>query len=382
MTASLRDLSPVSDLSCSFGLGVATAANALARDVQRRTGHLPPFDVAAAALREPQPWHGGSIGGAGEAAPHLDALAAAIRREVQRVFGDAAQQVARLRTCAARYALDAGARLVALFSSHADEADFALVFGRTAEGITLFLVEQGTPGFEVIRQCDTMGGDRPSELLFVNCRVPAANVLGEPGKAFDLAACAADRFAAGAATPPAGPHPAMAPVTPPLPAVPASEPAGDRSPHDLGFTAVLPVAPCQALAVLADVARWQAHMPDVRAVEVVASGEGWRTSDWTVAYLGKEVRWRQRDEVDPVHMTIRSRQVAGTMLRRFDIDCKLLPVHGQTHVQLSIRLEVARFPGLILPAIREVIRRNYDGLIAGIAAALGPASAGSPPAAT
>jgi hypothetical protein len=94
MAASLRDLSPVFDLCCSFGLGVATAANALARDVQRRTGHLPPFDAAAEALREPQPWHSGAIGGADEAAPHLDALAAAIRREAPRVFGDAAQQVA------------------------------------------------------------------------------------------------------------------------------------------------------------------------------------------------------------------------------------------------------------------------------------------------
>ncbi len=74
-----------------------------------------------------------------------------------------------------------------LFSSHADEADFALVFGRTAEGITLFLVEHGTPGFRVTRQFDTMGGDRPSELIFEDCRVPAANILGIPGKAFDLA---------------------------------------------------------------------------------------------------------------------------------------------------------------------------------------------------
>ena len=96
MTASLRDLSPVFDLCCSFGLGVATAANALARDVQRRTGHLPPFDLSAAALREPQLWQGGSVGGPDEAAPHLDALAAAIRREIHRVFGDAAQQVAAL----------------------------------------------------------------------------------------------------------------------------------------------------------------------------------------------------------------------------------------------------------------------------------------------
>lgn len=96
LVASLRDLSPVFDLCCSLGLGVATAANALARDVQRRTGHLPPFDLSADALREPQPWQGGSVGGGGEAVPHLDALGAAIRREVQRVFGDSAQQVAAL----------------------------------------------------------------------------------------------------------------------------------------------------------------------------------------------------------------------------------------------------------------------------------------------
>jgi hypothetical protein len=94
MAASLRDLSPVFDLCCSLGLGVATAANALGRDVQRRTGHLPPFGVAEAALRAPQPWQGGTVGGLEDASPYLDALAAAIRREVQRVFGDAAQQVA------------------------------------------------------------------------------------------------------------------------------------------------------------------------------------------------------------------------------------------------------------------------------------------------
>lgn len=136
---------------------------------------------------------------------------------------------------------------------------------------------------------------------------------------------------------------------------------------------MLAVPPRQVLDVLADATRWRAHMPDVRSVEMVASGEGWRISEWTVTDLGQEVRWQQRDEVKLVHMTMRSRQVAGTVLHRLDI---VLPVHGHTDVQLSIRLEVARFPGLILPVVREVIRRNYDGLIAGIAAALGPASAG------
>jgi acyl-CoA dehydrogenase len=80
-----------------------------------------------------------------------------------------------------------------IFTSHADEADYALVFGVTPEhdghprGITLFLVEAGTPGFRVVRQIDSMGGDRPSELVFEDCRVPAANVVGEVGRAFQLA---------------------------------------------------------------------------------------------------------------------------------------------------------------------------------------------------
>ncbi len=80
-----------------------------------------------------------------------------------------------------------------IFTSHADEADYALVFGVTpahadhSAGITLFLVDHGTPGFEIVRQLDTMGGDRPSELRFENCRVPADRVLGEVGNAFTMA---------------------------------------------------------------------------------------------------------------------------------------------------------------------------------------------------
>lgn len=81
-----------------------------------------------------------------------------------------------------------------IFTSHADEADYALVFCRTpghdgpnGRGITLFLVDLDTPGLRVLRQIDTMGGDRPSEILLEGCRVPAANILGEPGQAFALA---------------------------------------------------------------------------------------------------------------------------------------------------------------------------------------------------
>jgi acyl-CoA dehydrogenase len=79
-----------------------------------------------------------------------------------------------------------------IFTSHADEADFALVFGvvppgETAGGITLFIVDMDSPGLRLLRRIETMGGDRPSELVFEGCRVPAANVVGTPGQAFALA---------------------------------------------------------------------------------------------------------------------------------------------------------------------------------------------------
>lgn len=99
LTVSLRDVSPVMVLCCSFGLGLATAARDLSAAAQHRTGHLPPFGLAIVALREPQPWAGGVIGGDDPlcgATPYLEDLAAGILREVQRLFGDQAEQVAAL----------------------------------------------------------------------------------------------------------------------------------------------------------------------------------------------------------------------------------------------------------------------------------------------
>lgn len=114
---------------------------------------------------------------------------------------------------------------------------------------------------------------------------------------------------------------------------------------------------------------WRAHLPNLRSVEVVATGEGWRVTEWTAAYLGAEVSWRQRDEIDPDRLALRSRLTSGTVLRRLDIDGQLRPVEGRTEVRLSIAVEVGRFPGLILPAVREVIRRNGAALLAGLAGA-------------
>ena len=60
---------------------------------------------------------------------------------------------------------------------------------RTKGGVTAFLVDKGTPGFNVTRVDTTMGSDviKLAELEFNDCKVPDSAVLGKPGQGFDLA---------------------------------------------------------------------------------------------------------------------------------------------------------------------------------------------------
>ncbi len=53
-------------------------------------------------------------------------------------------------------------------------------------GISLLVVEAGTPGFIKHRQLDKMGlhGQDTAELFFEDCRVPVSNLLGEEGRGF------------------------------------------------------------------------------------------------------------------------------------------------------------------------------------------------------
>jgi acyl-CoA dehydrogenase len=83
------------------------------------------------------------------------------------------------------------------FISHADTADYVILFAatgteRTARGerarISAFLVDKGTPGFEVWRgsACVSHRGYHQCELTFTDCRIPAGQLLGEEGKGFEL----------------------------------------------------------------------------------------------------------------------------------------------------------------------------------------------------
>ncbi len=57
------------------------------------------------------------------------------------------------------------------------------------KGITAFIIEKNLPGFTVGKKEDTLGirASSTCELLLEDCRVPRANVLGEPGKGYRIA---------------------------------------------------------------------------------------------------------------------------------------------------------------------------------------------------
>jgi butyryl-CoA dehydrogenase len=86
-----------------------------------------------------------------------------------------------------------------LFITNGREASFALVFCQTdrakgSRGISAFVVEKGTPGFGVAKTEDKLGirASDTAELVFDDCRVPAANRLGEEGQGFRIALGAID----------------------------------------------------------------------------------------------------------------------------------------------------------------------------------------------
>ena len=81
-----------------------------------------------------------------------------------------------------------------LWISNAAEAGLFLVFATLNpeaghRGITCFLVPRDTPGLTVGRKEDKLGIRCSStcEVVLENCRVPAANILGEPGKGYKVA---------------------------------------------------------------------------------------------------------------------------------------------------------------------------------------------------
>lgn len=75
--------------------------------------------------------------------------------------------------------------------THGKSGDVAVVLARTGElldsrGITAFIVERGTPGFEAGKKENKLGmrASETAEMIFTDCRVPKENVLGKVGEGF------------------------------------------------------------------------------------------------------------------------------------------------------------------------------------------------------
>lgn len=78
--------------------------------------------------------------------------------------------------------------------THGISGDVAVVLARTGDlldsnGITAFVVERGTPGFSGGKKENKLGmrASETAEMIFDECRVPAANILGNEGEGFKQA---------------------------------------------------------------------------------------------------------------------------------------------------------------------------------------------------
>ena len=77
-----------------------------------------------------------------------------------------------------------------MFITSGHRADFVTVAARTSdnghEGLSMFVVERGTPGFTVSRKLDKMGwhSSDTAELFFSDVRVPERNLVGERDQGF------------------------------------------------------------------------------------------------------------------------------------------------------------------------------------------------------
>jgi isovaleryl-CoA dehydrogenase len=80
-----------------------------------------------------------------------------------------------------------------LFITNGPVADVLLVYAKTApelgqKGISAFIVEKDSPGFSVAQKLVKMGwrGSPTGELVFDDCRVPAANLVGEENRGVSI----------------------------------------------------------------------------------------------------------------------------------------------------------------------------------------------------
>jgi acyl-CoA dehydrogenase len=103
---------------------------------------------------------------------------------------DAGSDVAAIRTRAVRDGEGYIVNGAKTFITSSTRADFVTTVVRTGEdphrGVSLLVVDTGSPGFSVVRRLSKMGWlcSDTGELAYVDVRVPAANLIGDEGSGF------------------------------------------------------------------------------------------------------------------------------------------------------------------------------------------------------
>jgi acyl-CoA dehydrogenase len=73
-----------------------------------------------------------------------------------------------------------------MWITNADRARFGVIYARTGEGISAFVVDTDTPGFST-RTLPVIRDHWPTEVLLDEVRIPASNLIGEDGAGLSLA---------------------------------------------------------------------------------------------------------------------------------------------------------------------------------------------------
>jgi acyl-CoA dehydrogenase len=176
---------------------IDTRAICLIRETLARHAGLADFAFAMQGLGS------GAISLAGTTEQRATWLSKVAKGEAISAFAlsepDAGSDVAAMQ-CAARqdgshYIIDGEKTWI----SNGGIADVYVLFARTGEapgsrGISAFIVEAGTPGFEIAERIDLIAPHPLARLRFTNCRIPASNRIGAGGEGFKIAMRTLDVF--------------------------------------------------------------------------------------------------------------------------------------------------------------------------------------------
>ncbi|WP_374357645.1 acyl-CoA dehydrogenase family protein [Pseudoduganella danionis] len=179
------------------GATIDTRAICLIRETLARHNGLADFAFAMQGLGSGAICLHGSVAQRAAYLPRVargEAIAAFALSEPQAGSDVAAMQCAAVRD-GDEYVLDGEKTWI----SNGGIADFYVVFARTGEqpgarGISAFIVDADTPGFEIAERIEVIAPHPLARLRFNGCRIPASQRIGEAGQGFKVAMATLDVF--------------------------------------------------------------------------------------------------------------------------------------------------------------------------------------------